>query len=268
MHQAGESPATLPESPGARGGHRTGPEADARANAAEPEGSAPAARDGGGAAAAGIAAGTGAAGSAHPNPIAEALAAPAPPDYVPLGMLRAKRGPVVDEVLSPPPLVVDASELPEQAATVRAEIERQLGWKLIPTSAENFAGQVARLERVREGEAFRVCVEAAAEYQRRTGERPASLTWFVGAMARFLGEPELGKPPALPGPDEGWLASLGNRRAKAEAQWALVLERVTGPRSGVWPDRQRAVLEQELQGLLRRFEAGGEPPLSAAGGAS
>ena len=132
-----------------------------------------------------------------PTGIAAAMGAPLTPGYVPPGM----RPPEPAEAApSKPLLVVDEVELPPAAALVRGELERQLGKRLAKAGTDGFADQVERLERVGPGEALRVCVEAAAEYQRRTGgEVPGSLAWFSGAMAKFLGAPAgLGAPPPLP----------------------------------------------------------------------
>lgn len=205
--------------------------------------------------------------SAEAERLASVLSAPLEPGYVPPGF----RKPIPVDPNAPdddwPPArklpVVDEVELPPQAAVVRAELERQLGRVLALAGREEFAAQVARLEQAEAGMALRVCVEAASEYLRRSGEAPGSLAWFAGAMAKYLGVPvTLGAPPPLPEPDEAWLVTLGDRRSSAERQWATVLERVTGPRSGVWVDRRREVLERELAGLVERFTE----PLSAAGG--
>lgn len=176
--------------------------------------------------------------------------------------MRAGPGPVVDDMPYRPLLFSDAIELPAAAADVRGEIERQIGKRLSLSGREDFAAQVERLEREEEGLALRECTSAACELFDREGQMPGSLEWFARAMAKHLGPPALGAPPPLPGPDEAWLASLGDRRAAAARQWATVLERVTGPKSAVWPDRRVEVLERELAGLVARFTE----PLRAAGG--
>jgi hypothetical protein len=133
------------------------------------------------------------------------------------GSLLARAGdpsgsasPVDDLPPRPPPPFVDTCELPEDAATVRAHLERARRKTLAKAGAEDFAAQVARLG---QDEALRVCVEAWEEYQKRTGEAPGSLAWFAGAMAKYLGAP----PPAT-GPCPTWDRLLAFVRGLPAAQ--------------------------------------------------
>jgi hypothetical protein len=68
--------------------------------------------------------------------------------------------------------------------------------------------------------------------------------------------PELPPLPPLPSLDPTWLASLGERRSRAEALWGFAMERIAGPRSGVSLDRRADLLEQERAGLVARFTEG------------
>jgi hypothetical protein len=115
------------------------------------------------------------------------------------------RSPAPD-VVAPPRrtlLVEDRTELPAPAASVRAELERQIGKALALAGREDFAAQVERLEELarrthdEEGLALRVCIAAAEELIDRTGgkEMPGSLAWFAAAMAKHRGPPALGAPP-------------------------------------------------------------------------
>jgi hypothetical protein len=188
-----------------------------------------------------------------PPKAADSRAAPGAPRARP-------RGPVVDDLTRPPLLVVDTSELPVQAATVRGELEQRLGNVL--DLADGFAEEVVRLGEER---ALEVYAREAADYlAKHPGEAIRSLAFFVkvGKRYRPLASPPRPTPP-LPGPTEEWLASLGDRRPRAEAQWQLAHDRIL---RAAWPERRAELLQREIDGLVARFPPE-EPPL-AAGGAS
>jgi hypothetical protein len=192
----------------------------------------------------------------HPS-AAGASSPPASPAAV---TPKRSRGPIVDEPPRPPLLVVDTFDLPVPAATVRGELEQRLGNVL--DLADGFAEEVARLGEER---ALEVYAREAADYlAKHPGEAIRSLAFFVKVGKRYRPLASPPRPtPSLPGPTEEWLASLGDRRPRAEAQWQLAHDRIL---RAAWPERRAELLQREIDGLVARFPPE-EPPL-AAGGAS
>jgi hypothetical protein len=145
-----------------------------------------------------------------------------------------------------------------------------------PTREERLHGRVLAAL----GDGWRTCADVASALKRsphaveddllalrRKGvveraERgsPPVLHWRLVVLGSGSGmaPPE---PRPLPTLDPAWLASLGERRSRAEALWGFAMERIAGPRSGVPPDRRSDLLEQERAGLVTRFT-----PQLAAGG--
>lgn len=145
------------------------------------------------------------------------------------------------------PVINDATELGPLGAEYRGRVERELGHGLAFGRAQATRDELERLLRqewLGIDRAVEWTVATARSRRGRPGAEPGSVEWCLTLLR------ELRAPDREPGPDAAWLEALGPRRAEAEAQWALVRERVA---RSVWPDRRAEVLAQELEGLRTRF---------------
>jgi hypothetical protein len=120
----------------------------------------------------------------------------------------------------------------------------------VPRKALNWGATSALIETIGLEAAVAACTEAAPRSDGYPDRVPLGFLERVladAAKRRRSAPPK----PTLPEPDEAWLASLGPRRAKAEARWAEARNAVM---RAAYVDKQAEWLANAIVGLKAEFE--------------